>query len=119
MRDVLTFCGAGIFAAFAIMILRELRKEYTMTVILAVYVLFSLYLLPKLRETVAFIHELTVYLDNSHADCIFRALGITYLTCTASDICRSSGEPTISGYIEMAGKMEILLLCIPLLWFLL
>ena len=114
MTDVLTFCGAGIFAVFTITILRELRKEYTTAVLLAVCVIFSLYILPRIGKSVELIRELSVYLDNSHADTILRALGITYLTCTASDICKSAGEAAVGNYIELAGRIEILLLCLPL-----
>lgn len=114
MTDVLTFCGAGIFAAFAITILRELRREYTPVLLLAVCIVFSICLLPKIRESVQFIRELSDYLENTHADTILRALGITYLTSTASDICKSAGEASIAGYIELAGRVELIVLCLPL-----
>ncbi len=114
MTDVLTFCGAGIFAVFAISVIRELRKEYTMAVVLAVCVIFSLYILPKIGESVQFVREVSVYLEDTYADVILRALGITYLTCTASDICKTAGEATVGGYIELAGRVEIMLLCLPL-----
>jgi len=114
MTDVLTFCGAGLFAVFAISVIRELRREYTVPVVLTVCVIFFLYILPKIGESVQFVRELSVYLESSHADVIFRALGITYLTGTSSEICKSAGEPAVGGYIELAGRIEIMLLCIPL-----
>lgn len=114
MTDILTFCGAGIFAVFAISVIREVRKEYTMAMVLAVCVIFSLYIFPKIGETVQFAREAAVYLESTHADTLLRALGITYLTCTASDICKAAGEAAVGGYIELAGRVEIMLLCLPL-----
>lgn len=114
MTDILTFCGAGIFAVFAITVIREVRKEYTIAIVLAVCVIFSLYLFPKIGESVRFAQEVAVYLENAHADTLLRALGITYLTSTASDICKAAGEAAVGGYIELAGRIEILLLCLPL-----
>ena len=114
MTDILAVCGTGIFALFSIVIIRELKKEYIPAILLAICILFSLYLLPKINESVQFIRELSLYLKNTHADKILRALGITYLTCTASDLCKSAGEPTVGSYIELAGRIELLLLCIPL-----
>ncbi|MBQ4274429.1 MAG: hypothetical protein IJB94_05610 [Clostridia bacterium] len=32
-----------------------------------------------------------------------------------SDICRDNGEATLAGHIEIVGKLELLLLCIPLI----
>ena len=95
MTDLLIVCGTGIFAVFSIIIIRELKKEYIPAMLLTVCILFSLYILPKISESLEFIRELSVYLENTHADKILRALGITYLTCTASDLCKSAGEPTV------------------------
>ncbi len=114
MTDVLTICGAGIFTAFAITILREIRREYTPVLLLAVCIVFSLCILPKISESVRFIRELSDYLEDTHADTLFRALGITYLTATASDICKSAGEASVAGYIELAGRAELMVLCLPL-----
>ena len=108
------FCGTGIFAVFAISVIRELRREYTAVVVLSVCVIFMLYLLPKIGESVQFVREMAVYLENTYADVILRALGVTYLTCTACDICKAAGENAVGGYIELAGRIEIILLCIPL-----
>ena len=114
MNDVLIFCGTGLFALFAVSVIRELRKEYTIPVILTVCIVFFLYNVPKIGEAVQFIREIAVYLEHSRAKILLRALGITYLTGTSSEICKSAGEPAIGNYIELAGRIEILLLCIPL-----
>ncbi len=114
MTAALTFCGAGIFAAFAITLLRELRREYTPAILLTVCIVFSLCILPKIGESVRFVREASACLEHTHADTILRALGITYLTCTASDICKAAGEASVGTYIELAGKAELLLLCLPL-----
>ncbi len=114
MTEVLAFCGAGIFAAFSITIIREVRREYTPAILLTVCIIFSLYILPKIGESVQFVREASAYLENTHVDKLLRALGITYLTCTANDICKAAGEASIGGYIELAGRVEILLLCLPL-----
>ena len=114
MTDIFAVCGIGIFALFSIVIIRELKKEYTPAILLTVCILFSLYILPKINESLEFVRELSIYLENTHADKILRALGITYFTCTASDLCKSAGEPTVGNYIELAGRIELLLLCIPL-----
>ncbi len=114
MNDVLTCCGTGLFAVFAISGMRELRKEYTVPVILTVCIVFFLYVVPKIGESVQFIREISSYLEQSHASVLLRALGITYLSGTSGEICKSAGEPAVGGYIELAGRIEIMLLCIPL-----
>ncbi len=42
-----------------------------------------------------------------------KALGIAILTQVCADICRESGESGLGGGVELVGKLEILLLCLP------
>ena len=44
-----------------------------------------------------------------------RILGIGYVFGICSDVCRDSGEGTLATHIETVGKVELLLLCIPLI----
>ena len=46
---------------------------------------------------------------------LLKGLGIVILTGISSDICRDSGEGTLASHIETVGKLELLLLCIPLI----
>ena len=50
-----------------------------------------------------------------HAGVLLSAIGIAILTQTVSEICRDCKEGTVAGYVELAGRIEILLLCLPLL----
>ena len=44
-----------------------------------------------------------------------KALGIAILTQCCSNICNECGENSAATGVELAGKLEILLLCLPLL----
>ena len=50
-----------------------------------------------------------------HRGIIFGALGISLLSHVTAELCRECGEGSIGGYIELAGKVEILILCLPLI----
>ena len=45
---------------------------------------------------------------------LLKALGVSVLTQLAADACRDSGETALSNKVELAGKVTILLLCLPL-----
>jgi len=114
MTNVMTVCGAGICIVIAITLIRELRKEYTFLLILLASVLFAIAVLPSIRESVDFMLEVAATTNVELLKLVIRALGITFLTSIAGEICRSAGEATVGGYIEMVGRAEILVLCIPL-----
>ena len=44
---------------------------------------------------------------------LFKGLGVAILTQLCADFCRQSGEGHLAGSVELAGKAEILLLCVP------
>ena len=45
---------------------------------------------------------------------LIKALGIAFLTEVASGICRDGGEASLATWVETAGKLEILILSLPL-----
>ena len=53
---------------------------------------------------------------SKYIETILKGLGIVILTQISADICRDSGECTLAGHVETVGKLELLLLCIPLIW---
>ena len=53
-------------------------------------------------------------LDGSGWDVLVRARGIALLTEITAGICRDSGEGEIASWGELAGKLEMILLSLPL-----
>ena len=50
-----------------------------------------------------------------YLEIILKALAIAYVTQISSEICRESGENSIAFGIETVGKIEIVILSIPLI----
>lgn len=46
---------------------------------------------------------------------LLKALGVAFLAQICSDICRDCGENSAASGVELAAKLEILLLCLPML----
>ena len=52
---------------------------------------------------------------SEYVEIILKALGVAILTQVASSICRDCGEGGLAGAVELAGKIEILLMSLPLI----
>jgi stage III sporulation protein AD len=52
--------------------------------------------------------------SEEYINILFKALGICYITQFASDICKDSGEGALAVQVEIAGKVTLLLLALPL-----
>ena len=46
---------------------------------------------------------------------LLKALGVAFLAQICSDICRDCGENSAAAGVELVAKLEILLLCLPML----
>ena len=46
---------------------------------------------------------------------MLKALGIGIIVNTVSSICRDVGESSLGNGVELAGKIEILLICLPII----
>ena len=110
MTEVTVVCGVGICTLFAAMLLRELRKDWIPALLLGFAVLTFAFVVPKLTDAADFLRDS----ENPALKPILQALGVTWLTGSAADLCRSAGEAGLAGSIETAGKAELLALSIPL-----
>ena len=114
--NVIEFCGIGIYAVFAVMVIRELRKEVSQNTSFAVFAVMLSVSLPLVGEFVLFAASLGDKISSdasAYISVILKSLGITYITYVSSEICKSAGEGGIAGQVELVGRIEILLLCIP------
>ncbi len=106
----------AVICAILVIILRSSRPEQgaILSVMAAVLLLFWLLgdILPLLEE----IHQMAdqFQFGEERWQILMKTLGICFLTQTAGDICRDSGESSLAAKVELAGKTAVLLLCLPL-----
>lgn len=46
---------------------------------------------------------------------MIKSTGISFIGCIASTICKDSGEASLAGAVENVCKLEIILLCLPII----
>ena len=112
--SVYSICGFCICGVIAISVIREFRREFVPAIAVGIGLAVLTACLPSLGECVALVRDISAYVDRSYAGVVIRALGVAYLTSTAAEISRTCGEQSVSSYIETAGKLEILVLSVPL-----
>ena len=110
--------GLALVGLVALLVLRQYKPEWAVFIRMAVTVVSMGIILTMAGTVIAYVTELTEgtgALDGATWSLLLRALGITFLTETAASICRDSGEASLAGWVETAGKLEILLLSFPLI----
>lgn len=110
--------GLALTGLSALLILRAYKPEWAVFLRMAVTVLSLGLILSMTATVISYITDLTAATgipDGTAWPILLRALGIAFLTETAASVCRDSGEGSLAGWVEMAGKLEILLLSFPLI----
>lgn len=114
--DTAKICLAAVTGVCLCVIVKQWRSDFLPLLRLAVTVLFAGTIISLASPLVAYLREMTASTGLSdYAVLLFKALGIAILTQCASDICRDAGESGVATGVELAGKTEILILCLPLL----
>ena len=53
-------------------------------------------------------------IDQQYLKILFKGLGICYVTQLACDFCKDCGENSLAGQAELAGKISLLIISLPL-----
>lgn len=109
-------CGAGVICAVAAMIVRQLKGEAATSVRVGGNVILLTVVLGLIAPLCVFIGQLSERAGfGEYAEVLIKALGIALMTHIAAGLCRDCGESSVAGYVELAGKCEILWLSLPLI----
>ena len=114
--DTARLCAAGLCVTLVLVLLRSWNPSFELPMKLSAAILFVGLLLGLARPLISYVSSL---LSSSaaapYAEILLRALGVTILTETVSGICRECKETSVASYLEIAGRLEILILCLPLM----
>lgn len=113
--DSFKICAAAIIAALCISIVKRINPGFDMPLKLSAAVVFFGLALGSATPLFRYLLQLVDSSDlSSHRGVIFGAFGIAMVCHTTAELCRECGEPTVASYVELTGKIEILLLCLPM-----
>lgn len=114
--EFLKLCGAAILVTVIFCFVRTWNPSFDIALKLSSAVFFLgviLYAARPLLETLVTMTAGSAMAE--HGGILLSAIGVAILTQTVSEICRDCKEGAVAGYVELAGRIEILLLCLPLL----
>ncbi|NMB00930.1 MAG: hypothetical protein GX971_05335 [Firmicutes bacterium] len=97
--------------------LREEQPAWAVLVSVSFVTITSLVLMPQLgsafQALVSIAREASV--SSSYLNPVLKTIGVAYLTSLGVHVSREAGEDAISSVIELAGKLVILFIALPLL----
>lgn len=114
--DSVKICLLGVVAVCLAVIVKKWNSDFLPLIRLSATVLFAGVILSIAPPLVDYLKQLTQANGIApYATFLLKALGIAVLTQCCADICRDAGESGIGNGVELAGKTEILVLCLPMI----
>lgn len=114
--SIVTIIGITVVAAFLAVLLRRYNPEYSMAIGLIAGVVILALLLNQITPVISRLKTLlnSTSLPEEYGLILFKALGICLLSQLSADACRDAGETAMASKAELAGKIFLLLLALPL-----
>ena len=117
MSELLTkVCGFALVAAMLALVLRKWGAEQALLLRAVAGVTLALLCLGALSPLVEYIREIGEIggggLDFA-VTLMLRVLSVAMVTHICATICRDCGEGALASYVELGGKVEILILSLP------
>lgn len=109
--------GFGIIAVSLIIILKNQKPEIALICVIASSVIMLTLVFDELKSVINLINSLieNCSIDSFYIKIILKVIGISYIVEFGRDICKDAGESAIANKIEMAGKVIIVSLSIPII----
>ena len=106
----------GLTAAVISILLRQYKPEYAVFVSLAAGAVMLVMVVTELRGVLDEAQRIVSggLVREEYIQILLRALGLCFITQIACDACKDAGESAISAKIEMAGKIAVLAVSLPL-----
>ena len=114
--NIISIAILGLIGALITAILKQYKPEFAIFISIITTVIILSYIisivLPVISDIKSMINKTSISFE--HLSILLKSVGICYLTQFAADACRESGQTAISTKIELAGKVAICLISLPL-----
>lgn len=114
--NILIIVSAALIAAVLSMVLKQYKPEYSLFISIAAGILIFLAVISVINPITDYIGELIekAGLNGIYAEVLIKSLAICYITQLACDCCNDAGESAIAGKLQLAGRIAILILSLPM-----
>ena len=111
-------CGLAVTAAMLIALLKKWGADLAVFTKIAAGVVMAAVCVGAVAPFVGYVSELADLGNQGEilraAEFMLRVLAVALITHVCANICRDCGETTLASYMELGGKIEIVLLSIPM-----
>lgn len=114
--DIIAIIGLCLTACIISKVIERSGSEIRIILIIAAVSIVTIKIIGELSQIISVINELfyRADIDDEYLTIIFKGMGICYITQIAGDCCRDCGESSLAAQIELAGKVAMVIISLPL-----
>ncbi|HEX6922564.1 MAG TPA: stage III sporulation protein AD [Bacillales bacterium] len=115
--EIVQIVGLGLIATFLVLVLKEQKPAFAFLLTVFVGALIFLFLVGQIGRIISMLQRLAVNagLNMIYVETILKIIGIAYIAEFGAQITKDAGQGAIASKIELAGKVLILLMAIPII----
>lgn len=115
--EIIQVVGFALVAAMLVLIVKEQKAIVAFLLAAFAGIVIFLFLIGKITDIVAMLERLA---DQSNVNMVFfqtilKIIGIAYIAEFGAQVVRDAGQEAIASKIELAGKVLIMVLAIPII----
>lgn len=116
MTEIMRIAAVGLVAAVLAIVVKKTNPEISLQVSLASGIVILLMSLEYLQKTVSWIRSIAESFGTGYDSMllVLKVIGIAYICEFAVQALRDAGENAIASKVELAGKLMMMLLTMPL-----
>ena len=117
--DMIQVVGIGMTAVLLTLVVRRSHPELAVQITIVVAGIVFFLVLDKLRMIIELFTEMAkrAGIGEMYLIILLKIIGISYLVEFGAQVCRDAGEGAIASKVELAGKVMILVMAVPIIAF--
>ncbi|WP_070120726.1 stage III sporulation protein AD [Bacillus marinisedimentorum] len=115
--EIIQIAGIGLVAAFLALVVKEQKPAFSFFIVLFAGVYIFLLLLNQIASVFQMLEKIAVNanINMYYVETILKIIGIAYIAEFAAQITKDAGQGAIAAKIELAGKILIMVMAIPVI----
>ncbi|ANE48076.1 stage III sporulation protein AD [Paenibacillus swuensis] len=115
--EIIQIVGLGIITTVLVLIIREQKPVFAFLLSIFVGVMIFLFLIGKISSIIRVLEHMALKTEINmiFLKTILKIIGIAYIAEFGAQVVRDAGQEAIAGKIELAGKILIMVMAIPII----
>ncbi len=115
--EIIQIVGIGLIATMLALVLKEHKPVFAFLLTTFTGIVIFFFLIGKIADVIRVLERLSVEggIDLIYLKTILQIIGVAYIAEFAAQITRDAGQGAIASKIELAGKVLIMVMAIPII----